>query len=840
MKSAPTPSETFIPRFTYTTCTRIREVTFGAALGSLPHSAGTRPPLERGHPPSDSAAFRLHLENCITCSHAYEQRSGADATLERPAKAKLDLTLSRGGKPVAPVSTGPRRIPQIDGYEILGVLGQGGMGIVYRAVQSKLNRTVALKVLPAMIGSANPSAVARFRREATAAARLHHTNIVPIYDFGESPDAYYYAMELIQGQPLNTLIGQFAELNASSASPARLAGLLHTVTEGLAAKPSDLIDQSTPGDVPQGSAGAVNASTAGRDRPYYSQVASWMADAADALHYAHSQGTIHRDIKPANLILSVDGRIMIADFGLAKSADGESVTFTGSLLGTLRYISPEQAMARRVHVDHRTDIYSLGATLYELLTFQPAFPGTNEKEILGAIISREPTPPKKIMPIVPHELETICEKMMEKSPDNRYLTARAADDDLRRWLNDLPVSARRPGPIARAIKFVRRHRAPSVAAAALFLLATAGVLFVREKLRREEAQFLQRQAEIATRAAGIEQLVESGLQWHARREWDQAEKVFAEVLIKDPKNVRAICGLGVVKKEKFNNTPNADPTLLTEAFDMCEKGLALDDTLPQLWNLRGILLKKWERYAEAVDAYKKAAELSPDDVFHWSNLGNAQALLGDLPGAEQTLLRACELARKSQPCRWKVWRNIGALQSYRGQPEALTNIEQAVRCDPADFWALLLRSRQLSTSSDPKKIREAVEDAIAADRMANQAEPKAKRLRAIAFLRLGDDELAITAARNAIDLKDDSPINELVLAIAYARSDDRGSARHALERATTTWPAWLSGPGAFRVTDEKGVLWFDAGDELLALRSEAEQLLARPVKSQSEPASASP
>lgn len=791
-------------------------------------------------PPSDRAAYRLHLENCITCSHAYEQRSSADATLERPAKPKLDLTSSRAGKPVAPVGSGPRRLPQIDGYEIVGVLGQGGMGIVYRAVQSKLNRTVALKVLPAMIGSANPSTVARFRREATSAARLHHTNIIPIYDFGESPDAYYYAMELIQGQPLNTLIGQFAELNASSASPARLAGLLHTVTEGLAAKPGELLDQSSSADAPQGSTGAVNASTAGRGRPYYSQVASWMADAADALHYAHTQGTIHRDIKPANLILSVDGRIMIADFGLAKNADGESVTLTGSLLGTLRYISPEQAMAKRVHVDHRTDIYSLGATFYELLCFQPAFPGTNEKEILGAIISSEPTPPKKIMPIVPHELETICQKMMEKSPDRRYLTARAAADDLRRWMNDLPISARRPGPIARTIKFVRRHRAPCVAGAALFLLATAGVFLIRELGRRQEAQFLQHQAEIATHAAEIEQLVESGLQWHARRDWDQAEKVFAEVLTRDPKNVRAICGLGVIKKEKFNSTPNADPKLLTDAFDWCERGLALDDANPQLWNLRGILLKKWARYAEAVDAYKKAAELSPDDVFHWSNLGNAQAVLGDLPAAEQTLSRACELARKSQPCHFKVWRNIGALQLFRGEPEAIANIEQAVRCDPADFWALLLRSRQFSTSSDPKKNREAVEDAIAADRMANQGEPKAKRLRAIAFLRLGDNGQAVTAARSAIDLKDDSPANELVLAIAYARTDDRGSARHALERAVNGWPAWLSGTGTFRVTDDKGVLWFDAGDELLALRSEAEELLAQPLKSQQEPAPASP
>ena len=179
---------------------------------------------------------------------------------------------------------------------------------------------------------------------------------------------------------------------------------------------------------------------------------------------------------------------MLADFGLAKGDAGESVTMTGTMVGTLRYMSPEQTMAKRVPIDHRTDIYSLGATLYELLCFRPAFSGDDQKAILSEIISREPTRPRKVAPGVPAELETICLKCLEKSSDARYETGRALAEDLRRYLSDLPISAKRPGPIRRTIKLIKRHRAASVALTAIFLLFGVVGLSIHIENRRKIAE----------------------------------------------------------------------------------------------------------------------------------------------------------------------------------------------------------------------------------------------------------------------------------------------------------------------------------------------------------------
>ncbi|MDO8629379.1 MAG: serine/threonine-protein kinase, partial [Phycisphaerales bacterium] len=307
-----------------------------------------------------------HLQSCDRCRGAYEEfRSGSG----RRSHFSTDATIATSDAPTAvsssfdaptiapspidaqtiafaPSGRASQRLPRIDGYTITGVLGQGGMGIVYRAIQTKLNRAVALKVLPAMVGSANPAAVQRFRREATAAARLHHTHIIPIYDFGESDDAHYYAMEMVTGEPLNDLVRRLAEQGVTNPTAAQLASIMGELSM-TALSQSVAADRSSGDSSGDGAAPATSA----RGRSYFRLVARWMADASEALHYAHGQGIIHRDIKPANLILSTDGRIMLADFGLAKSADEQSVTKTGALVGTLRYLSPEQSMARRVRVD---------------------------------------------------------------------------------------------------------------------------------------------------------------------------------------------------------------------------------------------------------------------------------------------------------------------------------------------------------------------------------------------------------------------------------------------------------------------------------------------------------
>ncbi len=761
------------------------------------------------------AKARAHLNSCDACRVAYERCREDRAFLAQAKSALLedlgsDSRLMESGSSPIRKATGPT--PDIEGYRITGVIGQGGMGIVYRAVQTKLNRTVALKVLPAMVGAASPSAVSRFRREATAAARLHHTHIVPIYDFGESHDAYYYAMELITGQPLNVVIQRFAESDAASASPARLAELLLTTTSGMAGPISaEIHGQSTTEDPPS----MAGASSGGRGRLYYRQVARWIADAGDALHYAHGEGIIHRDIKPANLILSSDGRIMIADFGLAKSIGEESVTMTGALLGTVRYLSPEQAMARRVPVDHRTDIYSLGATIYELLCFQPAFPGDDDKQVLSAIITRDPVRPRKIAPSVPHELETICLKALEKSPDTRYPTARAFVDDLRRYTHDLPIVAKRPSPIARAIKFVRRHKAGVVAAAAIVLLIITILLLTYMYKRRIESELsgLRREADALCK----------------QQKWVQAAEKYNKALDVQPDHFKTLLNSAIMYKDWYNASTNPDPGLLKIGVDRCTRALAVEPNHPNAWNLKGVLHKKSGQYAEAIAAYEKSIELE-ENAWAWENRGAAYALLRNFTQAEQDLKRAVTITgtEEDEACE-TGWRSLASFYLFRGNPDAVQHINKAFACASLDPWSSVIAARLRLTLPGYVDADEALYRARSAEESSGgqgfEFVQRAKRLYALANLRKDRFAEAIDSARAALDVGDLPTFNHLIIAVAQAKLGREPEARVALEGAIRDWPADLVSQGQFRVSAPEGVLWFDTADELLALRKEAEALI---------------
>jgi serine/threonine protein kinase len=286
---------------------------------------------------------------------------------------------------------------------------------------------VALKVLP--FGAAlDGKQLQRFKNEAQAAAGLQHQHIVPVYAVGCERGMHYYAMQFVEGQTLAALIAELRQRSGPEEPAGRASALAERLASGrpLSAPESPADPQPTgPYVSPAGAAAATAPAAALPTEPsartpgYFRGVARLGVQAAEALEHAHELGVIHRDIKPANLLVDERGNLWVTDFGLAHCQSPAGLTMTGDLVGTLRYMSPEQALAQRVLIDHRTDIYSLGATLYELLTLAPPFPGTDRQELLRQIAFEEPRPPRQLNKAIPSELETIVRKALEKNPADR-------------------------------------------------------------------------------------------------------------------------------------------------------------------------------------------------------------------------------------------------------------------------------------------------------------------------------------------------------------------------------------------------------------------------------------
>jgi serine/threonine protein kinase/Flp pilus assembly protein TadD len=348
-------------------------------------------------------------------------------------------------------------------FRILREVGRGGMGVVYEAEQISLGRRVALKVLP-FAATMDPRQLQRFQNEARAAASLEHPHIVPVYGVGCERGVHYYAMKFIDGQSLAAIIDARRQPSEPRTQRSGVSG---------PPQPAPLTPlRSVPGSDNTSPVAAASTLRAPRDAAAFRQIAEWGIQAAEALEHAHSVGIVHRDIKPANLMIDGHGALWITDFGLARTADA-GLTMTGDVLGTLRYMSPEQALAKHGLVDHRTDVYSLGVTLYELLTGTPVVVGKDREEILNAITLDEPPRPQKLDSATPSDLETIVLKAISKYPAERYATAQEFADDLRHFLEDEPIRARRPSMLVRARKWARRHKALVAGAAATLLMGLA-------------------------------------------------------------------------------------------------------------------------------------------------------------------------------------------------------------------------------------------------------------------------------------------------------------------------------------------------------------------------------
>jgi WD40 repeat protein/tRNA A-37 threonylcarbamoyl transferase component Bud32/tetratricopeptide (TPR) repeat protein len=391
-----------------------------------------------------------HLETCPLC----EERVGRWDNLSDFAIRAL----RRAGRTPAPEPTGPYGLPRADtaeaagdatpvtpaagvstgappdtvpGYEILGELGRGGMGVVYRARQAKLNRVVALKMILAG-GHASAAELARFQTEAEAIARLRHANIVQVYEVGEHEGRPFFSLEFCGG-------GSLKERLSGTPLPADEAAAL---VEAL----------------------------------------------ARAMQAAHGQDVIHRDLKPANVLLAEDGTPKITDFGLAKKLDEAGQTHSGAIMGTPSYMAPEQAGGKTKEIGPSADVYALGAILYECLTGRPPFKAATAVDTILQLLSDEPVPPRQLQSKVPRDLETICLKCLRKEAAKRYRSAAALAEDLRRWRAGEPIAARPVGRAERAVKWVRRNPVVAALLAALALAITGGFVafFVKYLDAREK------------------------------------------------------------------------------------------------------------------------------------------------------------------------------------------------------------------------------------------------------------------------------------------------------------------------------------------------------------------
>jgi serine/threonine protein kinase len=381
------------------------------------------------------------------------------------------------------------------GYTILSELGRGGMGVVYEAIQRDMDRRVALKVLPSGL-MINEKSVVRFRREAQIIGKLHHPNIVAVYATGVERGTPYIAMEFVEGESLAKILeGRRPQSDDSTRglTSRAITGIARAfarnqTTEILPAPMAAESEHSRGDSWPR-----VPSSTQEMDLTYCIRMAKAFAAAAEGLHHAHSKGIVHRDLKPSNLILDPDGNLRILDFGLARLEGQESLTRTGEVVGTPRYMSPEQVGMREGKVDQRTDVYSLGATLYEVLTLRPPFHGKSSQQTLNRILNSEPLPLRQLNPRVPSDLETIALKCLRKKSAERYGTAEALAQDLGRFARGDAIEAR---PLSLTDRIARRawqHKGKvATAAAALVLLVfMAWLAYDRavESRRRRVAEY---------------------------------------------------------------------------------------------------------------------------------------------------------------------------------------------------------------------------------------------------------------------------------------------------------------------------------------------------------------
>ncbi|MEM6470227.1 MAG: serine/threonine-protein kinase [Planctomycetota bacterium] len=414
----------------------------------------------------DEFTDRLHRRERVTIEDYLAAYPQHDATLREvlsPLVALYDSGESSDGTKWRPV---PSSGDQLGDYTLIREIGRGGMAVVFEAVHSQLRRRVSLKILAGHLR--DEVFVQRFEREARAAANLHHTHIIPVYEIGETDGIHYIAMQYIQGQSLDRALRAWCRPGTSNSGPGQASteNAVEANVETTASQSESDGGVVAAGTVPDNFASSLNPS----DGNYFRAVARIGKQAADALEHAHQQGILHRDIKPSNLLIDENDNVWVADFGLAK-LDDDDLTQTGDVLGTLRYMAAERFAGQ---CDARSDVYGLGITLYELLTLRPAFDQADRLQLMKQVSEEDPKPPRQVDSSIPLELDTIVGKAIAREPERRYQSARDLAEDFRRFLDDEPILAARLTVRHHLQRWCRRNPVPATLAALLIVSVVTG------------------------------------------------------------------------------------------------------------------------------------------------------------------------------------------------------------------------------------------------------------------------------------------------------------------------------------------------------------------------------
>jgi non-specific serine/threonine protein kinase/serine/threonine-protein kinase len=540
--------------------------------------------------------------------------------------------------PLTEVTAAAGAWPVVPGYEILGELGHGGMGVVYRARHLGLKRVVALKMIRAG-AQAGAEELARFRAEARFQASVHHPHIVQIFEIGEAAGLPYFALEYVDGTSLDKRL-------AGRPQPARSAAqLIETL--------------------------------------------------ARTIHHAHAKGLVHRDLKPGNILLASDATPKVGDFGLAKRLEGEAGrTQTGAVVGTPSYMAPEQAWGRVKAIGPAADIYALGGILYELLTGRPPFLGASAVDTVLQVRHQEPVPPRHWLANVPRDLETICLKCLRKEPGQRYSSAEALADDLRRFLEGKPVVARPVSLLVRAVRWARRRPAVAALLLALALVVSGSVagltvLWLRAERNSTRAQDAEADSQAAMNfltkeILGVSQVEVKGAGVTLGQAVDAAAPKITEVFADRPKAeapVRQAVGLIY---HRMGNYTQAEPHL-RRAADLYREHLGAEhlDTLTAANHL-ALLLLDCGKLAEAEPLFRRNLEAyrrirgadDPETLPSANNLALVLHKLGRLDEAqslfEQTLEARRRILGPDHPDTLTTANNLAALLQNRGKWDEAT------------------------------------------------------------------------------------------------------------------------------------------------------------------------